>query len=109
MGAMEGEESAQELINALGEDRIMVSVRLRPLNEKEIARNNVSDWECINHNTVILKNSFAAERSMLPNAYTFGKEIHLALQLLFLLVSTLFCLWGVLDEYIYIYIYICAT
>lgn len=80
MGAMEGEESAQELINAWGEERIMVSVRLRPLNAKEIARNDVSDWECINHNTIILKNSFAAERSMLPNAYTFGKEIHLALQ-----------------------------
>ncbi|RWR85914.1 kinesin-like protein KIN-7E [Cinnamomum micranthum f. kanehirae] len=73
MGAMEGEESAQELINAWGEERIMVSVRLRPLNAKEIERNNVSDWECINHNTIILKNSFAAERSMLPNAYTFDR------------------------------------
>lgn len=81
MGALGGEESAApEVINA-GEERIMVSVRMRPLNAKEIARNDVSDWECISENTVILKNNFAAERSMWPNAYTFGEESSLSIYL----------------------------
>ncbi|MCD7450176.1 hypothetical protein HAX54_004165 [Datura stramonium] len=37
------------------EERIFVSVRLRPLNEDE--RNDVSDWECIDDTTIIYKNS----------------------------------------------------
>ncbi|KAH7566300.1 hypothetical protein JRO89_XS08G0134400 [Xanthoceras sorbifolium] len=56
------------------EERILVSVRLRPLNEKEIARNDVSDWECINDNTIIYRNNLSvAERSMYPTAYTFDR------------------------------------
>ncbi|KAI8020583.1 Kinesin-like protein KIN-7G [Camellia lanceoleosa] len=38
------------------EEKIFVSVRLTPLNEKEIARNDVCDWECINEDTIIFKN-----------------------------------------------------
>ncbi|KAL7255725.1 hypothetical protein ACSBR1_009782 [Camellia fascicularis] len=57
------------------EERILVSVRLRPLNEKEIARNDVSDWECVNQNTIIFKNNNlpVPERSMYPTAYTFDR------------------------------------
>lgn len=57
-----------------GEEKIFVSVRLRPLNEKEISRNDVSDWECINDNTIIFRNNLPVpDRSMYPTAYTFGR------------------------------------
>ncbi|CAI9754221.1 unnamed protein product [Fraxinus pennsylvanica] len=57
------------------EEKIFVSVRLRPLNTKEILRNDVSDWECINDNTIINKNAnlSASDRSMYPTAYTFDR------------------------------------
>nr|XP_016449366.1 PREDICTED: kinesin-like protein NACK1 isoform X2 [Nicotiana tabacum] len=55
-----------------GEEKILVLVRLRPLSEKEIARNEASDWECINETTIFYRNSFQ-ERSGLPTAYTFDK------------------------------------
>ncbi|KAL7244890.1 hypothetical protein ACSBR2_000268 [Camellia fascicularis] len=54
------------------EEKIFVSVRLRPLNDKEIARNDVSDWECINNTTIIFKNN-TTDRSLFPTAYTFGR------------------------------------
>ncbi|CAL5376248.1 unnamed protein product [Camellia sinensis] len=38
------------------EEKIFVLVRLRPLNEKETARNDLCDWECINEDTIISKN-----------------------------------------------------
>lgn len=50
------------------EEKILVSVRLRPLNERELARNDGSDWECISENTIMIKNS------IVPTAYTFGKQ-----------------------------------
>ncbi|XP_052308815.1 kinesin-like protein KIN-7C isoform X2 [Populus trichocarpa] len=57
-----------------GEEKIFVSVRLRPLNAKEIARNDVSDWESINYDTVIYRNNLpVSERSMYPTAYTFDR------------------------------------
>ncbi|CAA2974341.1 kinesin NACK2 [Olea europaea subsp. europaea] len=54
------------------EEKIFVSVRLRPLNERELARNEISDWECINNTTIIFKNSLQ-ERTLLPAAYTFDR------------------------------------
>ena len=73
--AMAGEELING--NALGsnslEERIFVSVRLRPLNDKELARNEASDWECINNNTIAFKNSLP-DRSVVPSAYSFGKH-----------------------------------
>ncbi|MBA0747147.1 hypothetical protein Gogos_004077 [Gossypium gossypioides] len=48
-------------------EKIFVSVRVRPLNDKE----RKSDWECINNDTIIFKNSLP-ERSMFPAAYTFA-------------------------------------
>ncbi|KAJ8647924.1 hypothetical protein MRB53_000947 [Persea americana] len=53
-------------------ERILVSVRLRPLSDKEVARNEVSDWECINDNTIIFRNSLQ-ERSMVPTACSFDR------------------------------------
>lgn len=54
------------------EDKFFVSIRLRPLNEKEHARNDASVWECSNKSTIIFKNNIQ-DRSMLPTVYTFGK------------------------------------
>ncbi|XP_051150861.1 kinesin-like protein KIN-7J [Andrographis paniculata] len=53
-------------------DNFFVSVRLRPLNEKELARNDVSDWQCINNTTVMFKSS-TQDRSILPTVYTFDR------------------------------------
>ncbi|KAA8536043.1 hypothetical protein F0562_028521 [Nyssa sinensis] len=55
-----------------GEENILVLVRLRPLSEKEIAGNEVSDWECINETTILFRNSLQ-ERSMFPTAYTYDR------------------------------------
>ncbi|KAL8474946.1 hypothetical protein ACS0TY_031388 [Phlomoides rotata] len=38
-------------------ERLFVSVRLRPLNGKEISSNDVSDWECINNHTIVYNNA----------------------------------------------------
>lgn len=74
MGAAGGEELMQGPSGR--EEKIFVSVRLRPLNEKEIQRNDVSEWECINDNTIIYRNNLSvSERSMYPTAYTFGKKV----------------------------------
>ncbi|KVI04156.1 Kinesin, motor domain-containing protein [Cynara cardunculus var. scolymus] len=75
MGAIGGEELMKwEKMDGVGngrEEKILVLVRLRPLNEKEISRNDVSDWECINDTTVLFRNSLQ-ERSMFPTAYSFA-------------------------------------
>lgn len=57
-------------------EKIFVSVRLRPLNGREIVTNDVSDWECVAENTIVYKNGNLSvpERSMYPSAYTFGKS-----------------------------------
>ncbi|GMI96838.1 hypothetical protein like AT5G66310 [Hibiscus trionum] len=62
----EGAESVHE------REKILVSVRLRPLNDKERARNGLSDWECINDDTIVFKNNLP-ERAMYPAAYTFDR------------------------------------
>ncbi|PSR99620.1 Kinesin-like protein isoform 2 [Actinidia chinensis var. chinensis] len=73
MGSSSGDELAQwDAQGSNGQEKIFVAVRLRPLNDRETSRNDVSDWECINSNTVIFKNSIA-ERSMFPTAYTFDR------------------------------------
>lgn len=62
-----------DLQGSSGQDeRIFVSIRMRPLNEKEIARNEVCDWECINSTTIIFKSNMP-DRSMVPSAYNFGR------------------------------------
>lgn len=73
MGAVGGEEPPQGPARS---EKIYVSVRLRPLNEKEKERHDVSDWECINDNTIIYRNNQSvSERSMYPTSYTFGNEV----------------------------------
>ncbi|KAK9051955.1 hypothetical protein SSX86_028583 [Deinandra increscens subsp. villosa] len=76
MGAIGGEELMNwEKMEGAGngrEEKILVLVRLRPLNEKEISRNDVSDWECINDTTVLFRNTLQ-ERSMFPTAYSFDR------------------------------------
>lgn len=59
-------------ISAAREERILVLVRLRPLNDKEIVANEVADWECINDTTILYRNTLR-EGSTFPSAYSFGK------------------------------------
>ncbi|KAK4387481.1 Kinesin-like protein KIN-7E [Sesamum angolense] len=54
------------------EEKIFVSVRLRPLNERELSKNDIPEWECINNTTIIFKNGLQ-ERSLSPAAYTFDR------------------------------------
>ncbi|KAL8172020.1 hypothetical protein V2J09_023824 [Rumex salicifolius] len=54
------------------EERIQVSVRVRPLNGKETATNDFADWECINSTTVVFKNTMG-DRTMYPNAYMYDR------------------------------------
>ncbi|CAE6225109.1 unnamed protein product [Arabidopsis arenosa] len=53
-------------------EKILVSVRVRPQNEKEKARNDICDWECVNNTTIICNNNLP-ERSLFPSTYTFDK------------------------------------
>lgn len=77
MGAI-GEEDLMKWEKMQGasarEEKILVLVRLRPLNEKELASNEVADWECINDTTILYRNTLR-EGSTFPNAYTFGKGV----------------------------------
>ncbi|XP_074565769.1 kinesin-like protein KIN-7F [Curcuma longa] len=61
-----GERSSENV------EKIFVSVRLRPLSEKEVAANDPCDWECINDTTIIFRNNLS-ERSMSPTACTFDR------------------------------------
>ncbi|KAL0424477.1 UNVERIFIED_CONTAM: Kinesin-like protein KIN-7G [Sesamum radiatum] len=71
---MEIMESGRELSRG-NEEKIYVSVRLRPLNNNEISSNDVSDWESNNNDTIVYKNAslLASERSMDLTAYTFDR------------------------------------
>ncbi|KAF6169457.1 hypothetical protein GIB67_004738 [Kingdonia uniflora] len=72
MGSIGGEELTEWEKNQACGERILVSVRLRPLNDKEIATNDVLDWECINDRTIIFRNSLM-DRSNYPTCYSFDK------------------------------------
>jgi len=59
------------------EERIYVAIRVRPLNEREKTRQDVSEWECVSHNTIKFKNNGHAEQRSSPDTYTFGnKHVH---------------------------------
>lgn len=75
MGSVGGEEVVQwePQGSSTNHEKILVSVRLRPLNAKECARNDASDWETVNNNTIIFKSTLP-DRSLFPTAYTFGKR-----------------------------------
>lgn len=53
-----------------GEEKILVSVRVRPLNEKEKTRNDRCDWECINNTTIICNAHNLSDKP----SFTFGKN-----------------------------------
>lgn len=74
MGSVGGEEVVQwdTQGSSTHHEKIVVSVRLRPLNAKESARNDASDWETVNNNTIIFKSTLP-ERSLFPTAYTFDR------------------------------------
>ncbi|KAG0452752.1 hypothetical protein HPP92_025416 [Vanilla planifolia] len=70
---MMGSISGDDATNGAGEEeRIFVSVRVRPLNSKEIDKHEQLDWEVINNDTIIFKSSLP-DRAMLPTAYTFDR------------------------------------
>ncbi|KAL0432381.1 UNVERIFIED_CONTAM: Kinesin-like protein KIN-7F [Sesamum latifolium] len=73
MGSISGESSVWDGQDSSPcEEKIFVSVRLRPLNERELSKNDVPEWECINNTTIIFKNGLQ-ERSLSPTAYTFDR------------------------------------
>ncbi|KAL0366067.1 UNVERIFIED_CONTAM: Kinesin-like protein KIN-7E [Sesamum radiatum] len=73
MGSISGESSVWDgQDSSPREEKIFVSVRLRPLNERELSKNDVPEWECINNTTIIFKNGLQ-ERSLSPTAYTFDR------------------------------------
>ncbi|RID75422.1 hypothetical protein BRARA_B02468 [Brassica rapa] len=55
-------------------EKILVSVRVRPRNDKEKTRNDICDWECVNNTTIICNNNLP-ERSLFPSTYTFGNML----------------------------------
>lgn len=55
-----------------GEEKIFVTVRVRPLSGKELAKGDVEDWECPNDHSVVFKHALP-ERSPYPSFYAFGK------------------------------------
>ncbi|KAL5221537.1 hypothetical protein ABZP36_026250 [Zizania latifolia] len=70
MGAAEEEAAAAWDKAEAKEERIMVSVRLRPLNSREAG--DSSDWECISPTTVMFR-STVPERAMFPTSYTYDR------------------------------------
>ncbi|KAF0898312.1 hypothetical protein E2562_007164 [Oryza meyeriana var. granulata] len=71
MGAAEEEAAAAwDKAAEAKEERIMVSVRLRPLNGREAG--DSCDWECISPTTVMFR-STVPERAMFPTAYTYDR------------------------------------
>lgn len=74
MYSMQSLQSESTTLSSAPGEKIFVAVRLRPLDAKETARNEASEWECINRSTIMHKHGLP-EKSMLPTAYTFGKQI----------------------------------
>ncbi|CAH8305556.1 unnamed protein product [Eruca vesicaria subsp. sativa] len=60
------------MMSAAREEKITVMVRLRPLNKKEIAANEATDWECINDTTILYTNTLRQGLNI-PSAYSFDR------------------------------------
>lgn len=54
------------------EEKIVVTVRLRPLNKREQAAKDQVAWDCIDDHTIVYK-SLPHERVPQPSSFTFGK------------------------------------
>lgn len=52
------------------EEKIFVTVRVRPLSKKEQLLKDQVAWECADDHTIVYKSSH--ERSNFPTSYTFG-------------------------------------
>ncbi|KAL9692011.1 hypothetical protein QQ045_012442 [Rhodiola kirilowii] len=74
MMAIDGDELLEWEPRGFGpcEQKVLVMVRLRPLNEKEVARNEISVWECIDDTTILFNNGLH-EHSGHPTAYKFDR------------------------------------
>jgi hypothetical protein len=66
------------------EERILVSVRLRPVNAREAERGDGSDWECAGPTTLMFHGNIP-ERAMFPASYTYGENacMHACILLLY--------------------------
>ncbi|KAF0924366.1 hypothetical protein E2562_010043 [Oryza meyeriana var. granulata] len=53
-------------------ERIVVSVRLRPVNAREAERGDGSDWECAGPTTLMFRGT-VPERAMFPAAYSYDR------------------------------------
>ncbi|KAL2333776.1 hypothetical protein Fmac_014989 [Flemingia macrophylla] len=80
MGSFTEEEAMQRIAGS--DERILVSVRVRPLNEKELARNDLSEWECINDTTIMYRSNLSStERHDCPTRKVYeeaAKEVALS-------------------------------
>ncbi|KAL8217643.1 hypothetical protein R6Q57_021016 [Mikania cordata] len=65
-------EISNEQESTAQDEKIFVAVRVSPLNGKEIAKGDTSNWECVNTTTIVFKNN-PSERSTYPSAYTFDR------------------------------------
>ncbi|KAJ1290530.1 hypothetical protein BS78_02G251200 [Paspalum vaginatum] len=54
------------------EERILVSVRLRPVNAREAERGDGADWECAGPTTLMFRGSIP-ERAMFPASYSYDR------------------------------------
>ncbi|XP_074573287.1 kinesin-like protein KIN-7A isoform X1 [Curcuma longa] len=54
------------------EEKIFVTVRVRPLSKKELSLKDQEAWECVDDNKIVFKVS-AQDRSNLPTSYTFDR------------------------------------
>ena len=66
---------------AIVEEKINVTVRLRPLNEKEMNSNDYCAWKCVDEKTIVhVDYHNIAERASFPQFYFYG-ELSLSLSL----------------------------
>jgi hypothetical protein len=61
-----------------GEERIVVSVRLRPVNAREAERGDGAEWECSGPTTLKFLGTIP-ERAMFPATYTYGTHARTSL------------------------------
>ena len=57
------------------EEKIFVSVRVRPINDREVAKHDFAVWECYGteKNTITYTYSNERQRSLTPQSYVFGQ------------------------------------
>ncbi|XP_006661465.1 kinesin-like protein KIN-7J [Oryza brachyantha] len=66
------QEEEEEMAGEERPERILVSVRLRPVNAREAERGDGSDWECSGPTTLMFRGT-VPERTMFPAAYSYDR------------------------------------